>query len=121
MFAVAITIRHGRHRGGYEPVADSLLGHEAVEAFFLEFDDDRSGDFQPLRFVPETKKVVLGLVTSKKWGSGRERKLDCPDQRSQPIRALRAFELESAVWLCFNRGGQHSVRRRSMEEIAADH
>ncbi|MFN6650359.1 5-methyltetrahydropteroyltriglutamate--homocysteine S-methyltransferase [Enterococcus gallinarum] len=51
--------------GGYEPVADSLLGHEAVEAFFLEFDDDRSGDFQPLRFVPETKKVVLGLVTSK--------------------------------------------------------
>jgi 5-methyltetrahydropteroyltriglutamate--homocysteine methyltransferase len=51
--------------GGYEPVADTLLGHEDVEAFFLEFDDDRSGDFQPLRFLPEEKKVVLGLVTSK--------------------------------------------------------
>lgn len=51
--------------GGYEPVANTLLGHEDVEAFFLEFDDDRSGNFEPLRFVPEDKQVVLGLVTSK--------------------------------------------------------
>ena len=51
--------------GGYEPIADTLLGHEEVEAFFLEFDDDRSGNFEPLRFVPENKQVVLGLVTSK--------------------------------------------------------
>lgn len=51
--------------GGYEPVGDTLLGHEQVEAFFLEFDDDRSGNFEPLRYVPENKQVVLGLVTSK--------------------------------------------------------
>lgn len=51
--------------GGYEPVAEDLFGKENVEAFFLEFDDDRSGGFEPLRFVPEDKKVVLGLVTSK--------------------------------------------------------
>jgi 5-methyltetrahydropteroyltriglutamate--homocysteine methyltransferase len=51
--------------GGYEPVANTLLGNEAVAAFFLEFDDDRSGDFEPLRYVPEDKQVVLGLVTSK--------------------------------------------------------
>lgn len=51
--------------GGYEPVADTLLGNQNVEAFFLEFDDERSGDFEPLRFVPEEKHVVLGLVTSK--------------------------------------------------------
>ncbi|MDA9472941.1 5-methyltetrahydropteroyltriglutamate--homocysteine S-methyltransferase [Enterococcus sp. 5H] len=51
--------------GGYEPVADTLLGNQNVEAFFLEFDDDRSGDFEPLRFVPDEKQVVLGLVTSK--------------------------------------------------------
>ena len=51
--------------GGYEPVGDSLLGQEDVEAFFLEFDDARSGDFEPLRFVPDDKQVVLGLVTSK--------------------------------------------------------
>lgn len=51
--------------GGYEPVAQTLFGKENVEAFFLEFDDDRSGDFAPLRFVPEEKQVVLGLITSK--------------------------------------------------------
>lgn len=51
--------------GGYEPVGRTLLGHEDVEAFFLEFDDERSGNFEPLRFVPEDKQVVLGLVTSK--------------------------------------------------------
>lgn len=51
--------------GGYEPIADTLLGKQNVETFFLEFDDERSGDFEPLRFVPEDKQVVLGLVTSK--------------------------------------------------------
>lgn len=51
--------------GGYEPVAQTLFDKENVEAFFLEFDDDRSGDFAPLRFIPEGKQVVLGLVTSK--------------------------------------------------------
>lgn len=51
--------------GGYEPVGETLLGHEEVDAFFLEFDDDRSGDFEPLRYVPINKQVVLGLVTSK--------------------------------------------------------
>lgn len=51
--------------GGYEPVADTLFAKEAVENFYLEFDDDRSGDFEPLRFVPKDKKVVLGLLTSK--------------------------------------------------------
>lgn len=51
--------------GGYEPVAQHLFAKENVNTFFLEFDDDRSGNFEPLRFVPEGKKVVLGLVTSK--------------------------------------------------------
>jgi len=52
-------------QGGYEPVAQYLFGKENVDAFYLEFDDERSGDFKPLRFVSENKKVVLGLVTSK--------------------------------------------------------
>lgn len=52
--------------GGYEPVGETLFGNEDAEAFFLEFDDERSGDFSPLRFVPEDKQVVLGLITSKK-------------------------------------------------------
>lgn len=52
-------------KGGYEPVAPNLFGKENVTAFFLEFDDERSGGFEPLRHVPEGKYVVLGLVTSK--------------------------------------------------------
>jgi 5-methyltetrahydropteroyltriglutamate--homocysteine methyltransferase len=51
--------------GGYEPVAEVLFNKLAVDAYFLEYDDERSGDFAPLRFVPEDKTVVLGLVTSK--------------------------------------------------------
>ncbi len=51
--------------GGYEPVADKLFNLTEVDGFFLEYDDERSGDFAPLRFVPKGKKVVLGLVTTK--------------------------------------------------------
>jgi 5-methyltetrahydropteroyltriglutamate--homocysteine methyltransferase len=52
-------------RGGYEPVAEILFQEMAVDAFFLEYDDERSGDFAPLRFMPKEKKVVLGLMSSK--------------------------------------------------------
>jgi 5-methyltetrahydropteroyltriglutamate--homocysteine methyltransferase len=53
--------------GGYDHVAEALFGDLAVDAFFLEYDDARSGGFEPLRFVPKgNKRVVLGLVTSKR-------------------------------------------------------
>ncbi|WP_395320009.1 5-methyltetrahydropteroyltriglutamate--homocysteine S-methyltransferase [Fructilactobacillus frigidiflavus] len=52
--------------GGYETVAKNLFGKENVANYYLEFDDDRSGDFAPLAEVTDGKKVVLGLVTSKK-------------------------------------------------------
>ncbi len=51
--------------GGYEPVAEVLFNELNVDAYFLEYDDERSGDFAPLRFVPDHKTVVLGLVTTK--------------------------------------------------------
>ena len=51
--------------GGYAPVAAKLFGEENVDAYYLEFDDDRSGDFAPLAEVSGDKKVVLGLITSK--------------------------------------------------------
>lgn len=51
--------------GGYEPVAEVLFNELDVDGYFLEYDDDRSGDFRPLRFVPKDKTVVLGLVSSK--------------------------------------------------------
>lgn len=52
-------------QGGYERVAEKLFAQEHVDAFYLEFDDARSGGFEPLRYVGEDKKVVLGLVTTK--------------------------------------------------------
>ncbi|HWG63123.1 MAG TPA: 5-methyltetrahydropteroyltriglutamate--homocysteine S-methyltransferase [Streptosporangiaceae bacterium] len=52
--------------GGYDFVAEALFGGLAVDGFFLEFDDERSGSFEPLRFVPPGKMVVLGLVTTKR-------------------------------------------------------
>ena len=51
--------------GGYEPVAEVLFNNLNVDAYFLEYDDERSGDFSPLRFVPDNKIVVLGIISSK--------------------------------------------------------
>jgi 5-methyltetrahydropteroyltriglutamate--homocysteine methyltransferase len=52
--------------GGYDFVAEALFSELAVDGFFLEYDDERSGSFAPLRFVPPGKNVVLGLVTTKR-------------------------------------------------------
>ncbi len=51
--------------GGYEPIAETLFGTENVDAYYLEFDTERAGDFSPLRFVSNEKLVVLGLFSSK--------------------------------------------------------
>lgn len=51
--------------GGYEPVAEVLFKELDVDVYFLEFDDERSGDFSPLRHLPESKTVVLGVMSSK--------------------------------------------------------
>jgi len=51
--------------GGYEPVAETMLAGTSYDGYFLEYDSDRAGGFEPLRFVPKGKQVVLGLVTSK--------------------------------------------------------
>jgi 5-methyltetrahydropteroyltriglutamate--homocysteine methyltransferase len=55
-------------KGGYDYVAEALFNELAVDGFFLEYDDARSGGFEPLRFVPRGKVVVLGLVTTKQGG-----------------------------------------------------
>jgi 5-methyltetrahydropteroyltriglutamate--homocysteine methyltransferase len=53
-------------QGGYEFVADALFNRLNVDGFFMEYDDERSGGFEPLRLVPAGKYVVLGLITSKR-------------------------------------------------------
>jgi len=69
---VCVHTCRGNHRsawvaaGGYDPVAEAVFGELNVDGLFLEYDDERSGSFAPLRYVPKGKMVVLGLVTSKK-------------------------------------------------------
>src|SRR5215510_4504615 len=52
-------------QGGYERVADVLFNQMGVDAYFMEYDTDRAGGFEPLRFLPKGKQVVLGVMTSK--------------------------------------------------------
>jgi 5-methyltetrahydropteroyltriglutamate--homocysteine methyltransferase len=69
---VGIHLCRGNYRstwfaeGGYEPVAEILFNEINVDRYLLEYDDERSGDFAPLRFMPNNKKVVLGIISSKK-------------------------------------------------------
>ncbi len=69
--AVGIHVCRGNARsawiaeGGYERIAEALFGGLENDHFLLEYDDDRSGDFAPLRFIPQGRRVVLGLVTTK--------------------------------------------------------
>ena len=82
---VAVHVCRGNFRsswiaeGGYDYVAEALFGGLDADAFFCEFDDERSGGFAPLRFVPPGKQVVLGLVTTKR---GR---LEDPDELKRRI------------------------------------
>ena len=68
---IAIHLCRGNNRsqwyaeGGYDPIAEKLFGRLNVDAFLLEYESERAGTFEPLRFIPRTKSVVLGLVSSK--------------------------------------------------------
>jgi 5-methyltetrahydropteroyltriglutamate--homocysteine methyltransferase len=93
---VGIHLCRGNYRstwfaeGGYEPVAEVLFNDINVDAYFLEYDDERSGDFAPLRFVPRHKQVVLGIVSSK------IRELENPDDLARRIdEAARYLPLDN--------------------------
>ena len=76
-------------QGGYEPIAERLFTQVAVDTFLLEYDSERSGGFEPLRFVPRGKTVVLGLVTTK------EPRLESPEElRRRLDEAARYVPLE---------------------------
>ena len=76
--------------GGYEPVAETLLGNVNYDGYFLEYDTERAGGFEPLRFLPKGKKiVVLGLVTSK---SGTLEKRDDIKRRIEEAAKFASLE-----------------------------
>ena len=75
--------------GAYDPVADILFGEENVNAYYLEFDDERSGGFEPLAKVSGDKKVVLGLITTKSPKLENKEEVIKKNTRSRKIYSIR--------------------------------
>ena len=71
--------------GGYDAIADILFNKTNIDAYFMEYDTERAGGFEPLRLVPKGKKVVLGLVTSKTG------KLETKDEIKRRVEAATKF------------------------------
>jgi 5-methyltetrahydropteroyltriglutamate--homocysteine methyltransferase len=81
---------HWYAQGGYDAIAEKLFTSMSADRFLLEYDDERSGTFEPLRFIPKTKTVVLGLVSSKRP------QLETGDELIQRIKeAAKYFPLEN--------------------------
>jgi 5-methyltetrahydropteroyltriglutamate--homocysteine methyltransferase len=81
---------HWYAEGGYDAIAEKLFGTMDVDRFLLEYDDARSGTFEPLRLVPRDKTVVLGLVSSKRP------EIEKPDDLARRVdEAARHFPLEN--------------------------
>src|SRR5437879_9561306 len=73
--------------GGYDPVAQAVFNEANVDGWFLEYDSERAGSFEPLRLVPKGKKVVLGLVSTKTTAlENKERLTRRNDQAGRLVR-----------------------------------
>jgi 5-methyltetrahydropteroyltriglutamate--homocysteine methyltransferase len=101
--------------GGYDHVADALFNQLDVDGYFLEYDDARSGGFEPLRFVPKGKMVVLGLVTTKRGA------LENKDDLKRRIEAASKFMPLDQICLSPQCGFSSTVEGNALtvdEEIA---
>lgn len=98
---VALHVCRGNSRsrwyseGGYGAIAEKLFGAMEVDRFLLEYDDERSGDFEPLRQVPRGKTVVLGLITTKEPKPGTARLESADEVRRRIDEAARYIPLEN--------------------------
>ena len=92
--------------GSYDFVAEALFSELDVDGFFLEYDDERSGGFEPLRFVPEGKQVVLGLVTTKSPALESKDDLKRRIDEAAEVRPPRAALPLPPVRLLLHRRGQ---------------
>ena len=97
--------------GGYEPIAETLFSHANYDGFFLEYDSDRAGDFEPLRHIRD-QIVVLGLVTSKFPELEDEDTVIARIHEAAEVRAARPPAPLHAVRLLLDRRGQRPHRGR---------
>ena len=106
--------------GGYEPVAEILFNTIKVHGYFMEYDTERAGGFEPLRFVPKDKTVVLGLVTSKSGTLESKDELKRRiDEAAKYVEHRPALPV-AAMRLRLDRGRQHPHRGAAMGEAADD-
>ena len=105
--------------GGYDYVAEELFGELDVDAFFCEFDDERSGGFAPLRFVPPGKQVVLGLVTTKRGRLEDPDVAQAPHRRGRQVRPARPALPLPAVRVLLDRRGQRAQPAPGGRQAAA--
>ena len=106
--------------GGYEPVAEILFNTIKVNGYFMEYDTERAGGFEPLRFVPKDKTVVLGLVTSKSGDARKQGRAQAPHRRGGEVCEPRSALPVAAMRLRLDRGRQHPHRGAAMGEAADD-
>ena len=106
--------------GGYEPVAETMLAGTNYDGYFLEYDSDRAGGFEPLRYLPKGNKVVVvGVITSKIRRAGEEGRHQAPAGGGRQIRAARPARGVAAMRLRLDRGGQHPHRGRAVGQAEA--
>ena len=106
--------------GGYEFVAEQLLGNTDLDGYFLEYDSDRAGGFEPLRYFPKgNKQLVLGLVTSKQGRLEPQGRDQAPHRGGHQIRGARSALSFAAMRLRLHRGRQRAGRGRAVGEAAA--
>ncbi len=93
--------------GGYEPVAETLFNEIDVQGYFLEYDSSRAGDFAPLRFVPKGKRVVLGLVTTKRGTLERKDELKRRIDEASRVLPLDQLALSPQCGFASGERGNH--------------
>ena len=105
--------------GGYDFVAEALLNELDVDGFFMEWDDERSGGFEPLRFLPKgDKQVVLGLVTTKRGELETKDELKRRIEEAATLCAARPALPLAAVRIRLDARGQRPHRGRAVGEAA---
>ena len=103
--------------GGYDFVAEALFNELDVDGFFMEWDDARSGGFEPLRFVPKGKVVVLGLVTTKRGELETQGRAQAPHRGGVEVRRRRPALPVAAVRLLLDGRGQRAHARQEVAKL----
>ena len=120
-----IHICRGNHKsmfyasGGYDRIAEQVFSRARFDRFLLEYDDERSGTFEPLRTCPTTAWSCWGWSARRRRGSNREDELRGADRRGRAHRAARAARAQPAVRLRLHARGQPALARRSASQAGA--